>query len=100
VVAGVHVVVAVGVSHDHRDRVRLDDEVPGQLPRLVGSGLGGRLVGVSNRDQISHGVPVDALDYFAAGLVDGQPFAPVAALDRRKNIHPGICLGAARKCGW
>jgi len=56
VVAGVHVVIAGFVPHDHGDRIRLDDEVPGKLPCLVGGGLGGGLVGVSDRDQVRHGV--------------------------------------------
>jgi hypothetical protein len=38
-----------------RDRIGLDDEVLGELPRLGSGGLGGGLVGISDRDQISHG---------------------------------------------
>jgi hypothetical protein len=51
------VVGAVGVPGDHRDRVRLDDQVGGQPPRLVGGGSGGRLIWVSDGNQISHGIP-------------------------------------------
>jgi len=37
VVVGVDVVAAVFVAGDYRDRVRLDDQVLGQPPRLLGS---------------------------------------------------------------
>jgi hypothetical protein len=56
-VAGVDVVAAVRVPHDHRDRVRLDDQVLGQPACLIGSGLRGRLIRVSDSDQISHAIP-------------------------------------------
>ena len=51
---GMHVIAAVGVPDDYRDRVGLDNQVLGQLPRLVGGGLGGGLVGLSDRDQVCH----------------------------------------------
>ena len=35
---GVNVVAAVSVPHDHRDRVRLDNEIGGQAARLIGGG--------------------------------------------------------------
>src|SRR5690348_4893838 len=55
VVTGVRVVLAFPVPHDHRDGVGLDDQVLGQPPRLGGSLVGGGLVGVTDRDQVSHG---------------------------------------------
>src|SRR5262249_14274202 len=56
VMAGVDVVAAVLVADDHRDRVRLDDQVPGQPARLLGRGLRGRLILVPDGDQVSQGV--------------------------------------------
>jgi hypothetical protein len=57
VVAGVDVVAAVFVPHDHGDRVRLDDQVLGQPACLVGGGFRSRLIRVSDGDQISHDIP-------------------------------------------
>jgi hypothetical protein len=47
------------------------------LPRLVGSGLGGRLVGVSNRDQISHALSVllMSVKFRISSAAEGQPRA-------------------------
>jgi len=56
VMVGVDVVAAVFVPHDHRDRVRLDDQIPGQPTRLVGGGFGSRLVWISDGNQVSHGI--------------------------------------------
>jgi hypothetical protein len=55
-VVGRDVVAAVFVVDEHRDRVRLDDQVLGQPPRLVGGRCRGGLVRVPDGDQISHGL--------------------------------------------
>jgi hypothetical protein len=44
----VDVVTAVFVPHDHRDRVRLDDQVLSQPARLVGGSFRGCLIRVSD----------------------------------------------------
>jgi hypothetical protein len=49
------VVPAVVVAHDHRDRIRLDDQVAGEPSCLIGGGVRGRLIWISDGDQISHG---------------------------------------------
>jgi len=54
VMLGVYVELAFHVTVDGRDRVRLDDEVPGQAARLVGGGLRRSLVRVPDDDQIRH----------------------------------------------
>jgi hypothetical protein len=46
--AGVDVVLAVRIPPDHRDRVGLDDQIPGEPARLVRGGFGGGLAGVSD----------------------------------------------------
>jgi hypothetical protein len=56
VMTGVDVVLAFLVTDDHSDRIRLDDQVPRQPPRLFGGELGGGLVRVSDRDQVSHAI--------------------------------------------
>ena len=43
--AGVDVVLAVRIPPGHRDRVGLDDQIPGERARLVRGGFGGGLVG-------------------------------------------------------
>ena len=45
---GVHVIITLGVPHDHRDRIRLDDQVLRQLPGLIRSSLSRRLVRIPN----------------------------------------------------
>src|SRR5690242_10164318 len=67
VVTGVDVIAAVFIPHDHRDRVRLDDQVLGQPPGLVGGGIRGRHVRVSDGDQFSHGISF--LSWFSGLLV-------------------------------
>jgi hypothetical protein len=57
VMAGVDVVTAPSVPHDHRDRVRLDDQIVGQPACLAGGGLRDCLVRVPDGDQISHQFP-------------------------------------------
>jgi hypothetical protein len=57
VMAGVDVVAGVLVPRDHRDRVGLDDQIGGQATCLVGGGVRGRLIRISDGDQVSHGVP-------------------------------------------
>jgi hypothetical protein len=51
-VAGFDVVPALLVPHDRRDRVGLDDQVPGHPPGLFGRLLGGGLVGITDGNQI------------------------------------------------
>jgi hypothetical protein len=58
VMGGVDVVAAVRVPHDHRDRVRLDDQVGCQAACLAGGGVRGRFIRVSDGDQVRHGVPL------------------------------------------
>src|SRR5580700_1586630 len=55
-VVGVHVIAAVRVAVNDRDRVRLDDQILGQPARLVGGGRRRRLVRVTNGDQGCHDV--------------------------------------------
>ena len=97
VVAGVHVVLALVVADDHGDRVRLDDEVLGQPPRLVGRRLGGRLVGVSDRNQVRHGVsyllllgcgPVHQPGGARAPPATGDPGARPSPRRRRRVMTP------------
>jgi hypothetical protein len=64
---GVDVVTAVFVPHDHRDRVGLDDQVPGQLACLVGRGIRGRLIRVSDGDQVGHDFSLSHLWLFSPG---------------------------------
>jgi hypothetical protein len=56
--AGGDVITAILVPRDHRDGVRLDDQVGGQSPRLIGGSERGHLIRISDGDQISHGVPL------------------------------------------
>jgi hypothetical protein len=58
VMAGVHVILTFGIPHDHRDGVRLDDQVTSQPACLLGGLLGGSLVGVADCDQIRHVCPL------------------------------------------
>jgi hypothetical protein len=44
-------------SRENRDRVRLDNQLGGQPPGLVGRGMRGRLIRVSDGDQVSHNGP-------------------------------------------
>src|SRR5690242_13521523 len=67
VVTGVDVIAAIFIPHDHRDRVRLDDQVLGQPPGLVGGSVRGRHVRVSDGDQVSHGISF--LSWFSCLLV-------------------------------
>jgi hypothetical protein len=80
VVTGVHVVLALLIADDDRDRVRLDDQIPGQPPCLFGRFLSGGLVRVTNRDQISHGC---SLSVFRPAGVCFSPSSP-----RSVPAHP------------
>jgi hypothetical protein len=51
---GMRVVITLLVPRDYCDGVGLDDQVLGQPSSLVGRCLGGRLVGITDRDQVSH----------------------------------------------
>jgi hypothetical protein len=51
-------------SPDHRDRVAQDDQIPGEQARRVRGGFGGGLVGVSDDDQVSHGLPFSHVPLF------------------------------------
>ena len=55
-VAGMNVELALGVTNDDRDRIRVDGEVLGQAAGLIGGGFRSRLVFVSDGNQVSHGV--------------------------------------------
>src|SRR5215470_4299935 len=83
VMLGVDVDLAFHVAVDGRDRVRLDDEIPGQAARLGGGGLRRGLVRVPDDDQIRH-APVSL-------TADGRGLA-------RRSCWARIRLPAA--CRW
>jgi hypothetical protein len=60
-VSGVDVVAAVRVPRDHRDRVRLDDQIGCQATCLVSGGIRGRFIWIANGDQVSHGISLPRL---------------------------------------
>src|SRR5579875_3720969 len=55
VMSGLDVVSALPVPHDGRDRIRLDDEVPGEGAGLIGGERRGGLVRIADDDQVGHG---------------------------------------------
>src|SRR4051794_31588301 len=62
-VVGGHLVLAIGVADDHRDRVGLDDQVLGHLVDRVGREGGGPLVVVADGDEVRHRTPpLDRMD--------------------------------------
>jgi hypothetical protein len=79
VVAGVRVELALLVAHDHRDRVGLDDQVLGQPPGFVGGGVRRGLVGVTDRDQVSH----SCISPLSLGHQQSIKARPAAAHPRR-----------------
>jgi len=86
VVAGRDVITAVLVPRDHRDRVRLDDQVGGQPPRLISGSERGRLIRIPDGDQISHSVPLLLPRHCLPGA--GKPGAPAATAKRPAETDP------------
>src|SRR6185437_4581536 len=63
----------------------LDDQVGGQPPRLVGGGIGGRLIWVSDGNQISHGVPLSS-----CGVLPPGPVLILASARREFLTRPRV----------
>jgi hypothetical protein len=49
-VSGADVVAAVRIPHDHRDRVRLNDQISGKAACLIGGGIRGRFIWIADGD--------------------------------------------------